>query len=291
MTNPTRVALLQLCATTDVQQNLSTAERLVREAADGGAQIALLPEAYAYIGPHTGKLPILEPVCERQPGSSPILERFCALAAELGTEIVLGGHHEQAEADHSRSEDDDRRRSEPKCYNTAVHIGAHGSVHAAYRKIHLFDVKLDDGTELNESARTLPGHDVVVTETAFGTLGLTVCYDVRFPYLYQALVDRGAIAVCVPSAFTATTGAAHWHTLLRARAIESQCYVLAPAQHGRHNPNRRSYGHSLVVDPWGEIVAELADGDGVLLADIDPTRVSEVRRQLPSLQHRVTLDG
>ncbi|MGE0622806.1 MAG: carbon-nitrogen hydrolase family protein [Pseudomonadales bacterium] len=277
MTSPTRVALLQLCATTDVKSNLACAERLVREARDGGAAMALLPEAYAYIGSHAGKVDILEPVCARQPGSSPILERFCALGAELRMEIVLGGHHETAQ-------------SPERCYNTAVHIGADGAVRAAYRKIHLFDVKLDDGTELRESARTLPGTDVVVTETPFGRLGLTVCYDIRFPYLYQALVDRGAVAVCVPSAFTATTGAAHWHTLLRARAIECQCYVLAPAQHGRHNDSRRSYGHSLVVDPWGEVVAELADGDGVLFADIDPGRVADVRRQLPSLEHRVCLD-
>ena len=277
MSNLTRVALLQLCATTDVSRNISTSERLLREAAERGAAVAFLPEAYAYIGPHSGKLPILEPVCSRGPGEAPILDRFCTLAAETGIEIVLGGHHEQAEV-------------ADKCYNTAVHIGADGAVRAAYRKIHLFDVKLDDGTELNESARTLPGSEVVVTETAFGTLGLSVCYDVRFPYLYQALADRGAIAVCVPSAFTATTGAAHWHTLLRARAIESQCYVIAPAQHGQHNPNRRSYGHSLVVDPWGEIAAELADGDGVLIAAVDPDRVADVRRQLPSLRHRVRLN-
>lgn len=276
MSNPTRVALLQLCATTDVNRNLSTSEGLIREAADRGAAVVLLPEAYAYIGPHAGKLDILEPVRDRQPGSSPILERFCALAAGLGVEIVLGGHHERAETG-------------DRCYNTAVHIDALGAVRAAYRKIHLFDVELDDGTVLNESARTLPGHEVVVTGTAFGILGLTVCYDVRFPYLYQALVDRGAIAVCVPSAFTATTGAAHWHTLLRARAIESQCYVLAPAQHGQHNPSRRSFGHSLVVDPWGEVVAELAGGDGVVVAEVDPARVAAVRRQLPSLEHRVCL--
>lgn len=276
MTTPTRVALLQLCATTDVTENLATSERLVREAAGRGARIALLPEAYAYIGPHAGKVGILEPVLDRRSRPAPILDRFCALAASLGMEIVLGGHHEQASA-------------ADKCYNTAVHVGRDGTVHAAYRKIHLFDVKLDDGTELKESARTLPGSEVVVTDTALGALGLSVCYDVRFPYLYQALVDRGAIAVCVPSAFTATTGAAHWHALLRARAIESQCYVLAPAQHGQHNPSRRSFGHSLVVDPWGEIIAELNDGDGVLIAEVDPGTVADVRRQLPSLQHRVTL--
>lgn len=277
MSSSTRVALVQLCATADVDANVTTAERLARDAADGGADVILLPEAYAFIGAHQAKLEIVEPIIEPSERPAPILDRFRALAADTGTEIVLGGHHELA-ATHP-----------DMCYNTCVHVDADGDVRAAYRKIHLFDVSLDDGTTLAESARTLPGRDVVVTDTALGTLGLSVCYDVRFPYLYQALADAGAIAICVPSAFTATTGAAHWHTLLRARAIESQCWILAPAQHGAHGGQRRSYGHSLVVDPWGEVVAELADGDGILYAEVDPERVAAVRRQLPSREHRVSL--
>ncbi len=276
MSNSTRVALIQLCATDDVAANLATSEDLTRRAAADGARVILLPEAYAFVGPHARKADILESVPPAPGEAAPILARFAAVARETGCELILGGHHE-------------RGPTAEKCYNTCVHIGPDGGIRASYRKIHLFDVALDDGTELKESRRTLPGERVVVTETAFGTLGLSICYDVRFPYLYQALADLGAIAVCVPSAFTASTGAAHWHTLLRARAIESQCYVLAPAQHGAHNAARRSYGHSLVVDPWGEVVAELADGDGVLLAEIDPGRVAAVRRQLPSLEHRVPL--
>ncbi len=279
MSQNTRAALVQLCATTDVAANLDTAEALVREGHAGGAGLILLPEAFAYIGPDAGKREILEPLDGS--GPSPILDRFSSLAAELGSEIVLGGHHERP--------DSQTPGTEGKSFNTCVHIGADGSILAIYRKIHLFDVCLDDGTELRESARTLAGRDVVVSQTGFGTLGLTICYDLRFPYLYQKLVDRGAIAVSVPSAFTATTGAAHWHTLLRARAIEAQCYVIAPAQHGRHNAKRSSYGHSLVIDPWGEVIAELEAGDGVLLADIDPARVDSVRRQLPSLEHRQDL--
>jgi predicted amidohydrolase len=279
MSHTTRVALAQLCATTDVAANLDTAETLVREGHAGGASLILLPEAFAYIGPDAGKREMLEPLDGS--GPSPILDRFAALAAGLGAEILLGGHHEAPPPD--------TPESAGKSFNTCVHIGADGAVRAMYRKIHLFDVALDDGTELRESARTLAGTDVVVTETGFGTLGLTICYDVRFPYLFQKLADRGAIAISVPSAFTASTGAAHWHTLLRARAIESQCYMIAPAQHGRHNPMRRSYGHSLVVDPWGEVIAELETGDGVVFADIDPERVSSVRRQLPSLEHRKDL--
>ncbi len=128
---------------------------------------------------------------------------------------------------------------------------------------------------------------LITTRLPFGLLGLTICYDLRFPYLYQALTDQGAVALTVPSAFTATTGAVHWHTLLRTRAIECQCYVIAPAQHGQHNDRRRSYGHSLIVDPWGEVIAECEDGDGFALAVIDPARVAQVRKQLPSLTHRV----
>lgn len=273
---PHRVALVQLCATTDVAANVSTATALVRQGAAGGAGLVLLPEAYAYIGPDAGKREILEPLDGS--GPSPILDQFRALARELDTEILLGGHHESGPRDGN---------PDNKSFNTCVHLGADGEIRAAYRKIHLFDVSLEDGTQLNESARTLAGEEIVTTSAPFGILGLTVCYDLRFPYLFQSLADRGALAISVPSAFTASTGAAHWHALLRARAIESQCYVMAPAQHGRHNERRSSYGHSLVIDPWGEVIAELTDGDGVLFAEIDPERVTSIRRQLPSLEHRV----
>jgi predicted amidohydrolase len=290
----TRIALIQLCATTDVAANLATSEELIRQAADAGARVILTPEAFAFIGPDKLKREIIEPIPEptpvleeeeaagadrpasTEPATAPILDRCRALARELNVELVLGGHHEIG-------------FTAEKSFNTCVHIGTDGRIRNVYRKIHLFDVQLADGTQLQESARTEPGDDVVVTDTAFGRLGLTICYDIRFPYLYQALVDRGAIAISVPSAFTATTGAAHWHALLRARAIETQCYVLAPAQYGQHNSKRRSYGHSLVIDPWGQIIAEQADGDGVVIADIDPAEVRRVRRELPSLDHRIQL--
>lgn len=272
MSRTTRVALAQLCATMDVPANLATAERLIREGAERGARIVLLPEAFAYIGPDREKRRMLEPLDGSAP--SPILDRCRSLARETGCELIFGHHERPPGQDTSKS------------FNTCVHLDAEGEIRAAYRKIHLFDIDLDDGTSLKESARTLPGSTVLATDTAFGTLGLTICYDLRFPYLFQALVDLGAIAITVPSAFTASTGAAHWHALLRARAIETQCYVLAPAQHGQHNAQRRSYGHSIVVDPWGEVTAELPEGEGVILADLDPDRVSSVRRQLPSLAHR-----
>ena len=155
-----------------------------------------------------------------------------------------------------------------------------------YRKIHLFDVDLADGTTLRESAGVEAGTEVVVTDTAFGKLGLTVCYDVRFPELYRAIVDKGAIAITVPAAFTLTTGKDHWHVLLRARAIESQCYVIAAAQIGKHFGTRVSYGHALICDPWGTIVAECSDGPGYAIAGIDHATIERIRAALPSLRHR-----
>ena len=268
-TSPTSVAALQLCATEDVAQNLKTALELGRNAANAGAQALFFPEAFAYIGREAGKREMLEPL----PQGGPILHAMQELAQDTQCDVVLGGFHEQIPASN-------------KSFNTCVHLDRAGSVRALYRKVHLFDVDLKDGTRLAESKGTEPGDSAVCTELGFGTLGLTVCYDLRFPYLYQNLVDQGAIALTVPSAFTATTGAAHWHALLRARAIETQCYVIAPAQYGQHNPKRASFGHSLIIDPWGEIIAELADGDGWALAEIDPARVADVRAQLPSLRHR-----
>jgi predicted amidohydrolase len=174
----TRVGLVQLCATTDVAANLDTTERLVREAVADGARVVLLPEAFAFIGPDRLKREIVEPIVSDGGADTPILDRCRALARENGIELILGGHHETG----------DTVDGAPKSYNTCVHIGPDGGILATYRKIHLFDVKLADGTELNESARTLAGDRAVVTDTAFGKLGLTICYDVRFPYLYQALV-------------------------------------------------------------------------------------------------------
>jgi predicted amidohydrolase len=254
----------------DVEANLSAAERLVRQAASDGARLVVLPECFAYLGPEEGKLAIAEAL----PAGGPILARMQALARETKSELVLGGFWERgSDAGHVR--------------NACVHLAADGSVRAVYRKIHLFDVDLPDGTKLTESDTVERGHDIVATEAPFGTLGLSVCYDLRFPELYRALVDRGAIALAIPAAFTLTTGKDHWHVLMRARAIESQCWVLAAAQTGRHFGTRQSYGHALICDPWGTIVAECGEGEGVATAWIDPAQVKRVRTQLPSLAHRV----
>ena len=280
------VAVAQMRTTPQVADNLDAVQRLTARAAARGAATVLFPEAFAYLGPDAGKQDILEALpepaaAERSPAASadtfsagPILAACQNIAKAHGMHLILGGFHE-------------RSAQAGKSYNTCVHITADGSIAARYRKIHLFDVALADGTVLSESARTLPGSDIVVSQLPFGTLGLSVCYDLRFPRLYEKLVDAGAIALTVPSAFTASTGKDHWHVLLRARAIECQSYVLAPAQFGHHHGARNSYGHALVVDPWGCVVAECGDGEGLAFAEIDLERIARVRRELPSLQHRV----
>jgi deaminated glutathione amidase len=266
---PLRAAVVQLRSTPDVAANLARVEGLVAEARALGAELVLLPEAFAYLGPEAEKLRIAEPL----PEGGPILARCRELARNLECGLVLGGFHE-------RADDAD------KVYNTCVHVDRSGEVVSLYRKIHMFDVELTDGTHIKESARTAAGDSVVLTPTPFGLLGLSICYDVRFPELYRALAARGAVAITVPSAFTLHTGRDHWHVLLRARAIECQAYVLAPAQWGKHHGNRVSYGHSLIVDPWGCVIAECSDGEGVAVATLDPALVQRVRTELPSLQHR-----
>ena len=266
----TRVAVVQHNAGTDVEQNLSTLETLSTQAACEGAQLITWAEAFAYLGRHDGKKEILEPL----PGGGPILQRCQNLARSLSCDLLLGGFHEAMPGDTER------------CYNTSVYLNSSGEITAMYRKIHLFDVSIPDGPQLMESKQTGPGDSAVCVASPMGTLGLTICYDVRFAALYQRLVDMGAMALTVPSAFTATTGAAHWHALLRARAIENQSYVIAPAQYGQHSANRASYGHSIIIDPWGEILAELPDGDGYVIAEVDPERVVQIRQQVPSLANQ-----
>lgn len=267
---PTKVAVVQHNAGSDVEKNLSTLETLSQQAADHGAQLITWAEAFAYLGRHDGKKAILELL----PEGGPILRRCQALAKRLGCDLLLGGFHEAMQDDPNR------------CYNTSVYLNGQGEIRAMYRKIHLFDVSIPNGPQLMESKQTAPGDTAVCVASPMGTLGLTICYDVRFPALYQRLTEMGAIALTVPSAFTATTGAAHWHALLRARAIESQSYIIAPAQHGAHSANRASYGHSLIIDPWGEVIAELPEGDGYVIAEVDPGRVTEIRSQVPSLANQ-----
>ena len=264
-----KVAAIQMTSGADVEHNLTRAEALCREAAADGARLLVLPECFAYLGPEDGKFALAEPL----PDGGPILKRMSQLARETQSELVLGGFYEQTAAPR-------------KVRNACIHLDEHGRVTAVYRKIHLFDVDLPDGTKLEESAGVEAGQDVVVTDTRAGKLGLSVCYDLRFPELYRKHVDLGATLITVPAAFTLTTGKDHWHVLLRARAIEAQCYVIAAAQTGHHFGTRRSYGHALICDPWGCVVAECSEGEGFAAAAIDNALIERVRTTLPSLRHR-----
>lgn len=265
-----KVAALQLTSIEDVDHNLARVEQLARDAIADGASLVVLPENFEYMGPEDGKFAVAEAL----PEGGPILRRMCALARETKTELILGGFIEKSP-------------KEGKARNACIHIDETGKVKSIYRKIHLFDVDLPDGTKLEESATVEPGSDIVVTDTRAGRLGLSVCYDLRFPELYRKHVDQGATLLTVPAAFTLTTGKDHWHILLRARAIEAQCYVIAAAQYGHHFGTRRSYGHALIADPWGVIVSECSDGEGYAIASIDPGLIERTRTALPSLRHRV----
>ena len=269
----TTVGIVQMCANADADKNVANTLALVQQAADAGAEVVVVPEAFAFIGSERQRNTLLEKLPIEGGPAGPILSSCIETAKTSSTHLILGGFPEQA--------------PDGRAFNTCVHLLPTGEVAASYRKIHLFDVDLADGTRMLESRSTAPGDRAVVTQTPFGGLGLTVCYDMRFPALYQTLADRGAIAIAVPSAFFKNTGGAHWHVLLRARAIESQCYILAAAQHGDHgHRGRQSYGHALVVDPWGTVIAELEEGDGFALAEVDPARVDAVRAELPSLANR-----
>ena len=270
MARNTIVGIVQLCAKTDIAQNLQTASDLASRAVHDGADVVFLPEAFAFIGSDRELRENLENLEEE----GPILNACKEMARKNRVHLVAGGFPECA--------------PEGKAYNSCLHIDPEGSLVARYRKIHLFDVDLADGTRMWESRGTSPGDLAVTTELPFGTLGLSVCYDVRFPHLYQDLVDRGAVALAVPAAFMKSTGRDHWHVLLRARAIECQSYVIAPAQHGDHgHRGRKSFGHAMVVDPWGAVIAECPDeGDAVAVAEIDLAEIERIRTQLPSLKHR-----
>jgi deaminated glutathione amidase len=275
------VAAVQMMSSEDVGRNLERAAELVRQAAAHGATLIGLPENFAYLGGEQDhRLAIAEAVSapesrERSGDSGPILTRMREVARASGAWLILGGFAERGATGLIR--------------NSCVLLNPDGLVTAVYRKIHLFDVDLasvSGGRRFRESDSVEPGSEPVVAETPWGGLGLSVCYDLRFPELYRKLAERGARMIAVPSAFTLETGKDHWHVLLRARAIENQAYVLAPAQYGSHGPTRRSYGHALVTDPWGAVIAECGDHEGFALARIDFDYQDKVRGALPALRHR-----
>ncbi len=263
------IAALQMVSTPDVASNLDTARRLIAEAAQAGAQLVALPEYFCLMGHRDDdKLAIAE-----APGEGPI-QTLLADAARAHGLWVIGGTLP------IRSGDDPRRVRNASCV-----FAPDGLLAARYDKLHLF--RFDNGQESYDEGRVLQAGTAPVTVDAAGLrIGLSVCYDLRFPELYRAMMTPPCDLIAVPSAFTHTTGQAHWELLLRARAVENQCYVIAPAQGGLHENGRRTFGHSLIADPWGEVLAMREEGEGVVLAELDPARIAAVRTQLPALSHR-----
>ncbi len=263
-----RAGLVQMCSGRDVARNLNELSRLVREAAAAGASYVQTPEVSVLMERDRARLFV-----ETRPEEgNPAIAHCQALARELGIWLHLGSMGVLVKPD--------------KIANRSYLFTPEGRIAARYDKIHMFDVELPGGESYRESRNFEPGSKAVLVDLPWGALGLTICYDLRFPALYRALAKAGAQLIAVPSAFTVPTGQAHWHVLLRARAIESQCFILAAAQVGEHESGRTTYGHSLILSPWGEILAE-ADGEGpsVIVADIDLKAVEEARRRVPSLQH------
>lgn len=272
-----RFAAVQVCSTEDVEDNLTRCERLVRQAAAEGAQLVGLPENFAYLGSaRDHKLALAEPLDAPSP-PGPILARMTDLARNARVHLLLGGFPERIPSSPGQA---------PRLGNTSVLLSPEGAIVARYRKIHLFDVEVPGGQTFRESDDVMPGATPVVAATPWGGLGLSICYDLRFPELYRDQSRQGARFAAVPAAFTRQTGPDHWHVLLRARAIENQLYVLAPAQWGQHGGTRASYGHALIVDPWGTVLADCSDKDGYALAPIDLAHQDRLRQRLPCLGHR-----
>ncbi|WP_224245417.1 carbon-nitrogen hydrolase family protein [Hyalangium gracile] len=265
------IAAAQMVSTADKAHNLEAATRLVRQAAGLGARLVGLPENFSWMGSEPDRPSAAESL------DGPTLSRMAQLARELRITLLAGSVLE-AGAPGGR------------LYNTSVLFGPQGERLAVYRKMHLFDVDVGDGATYQESAAVAPGTEVVAANTELGRLGLSVCYDLRFPELYRRLSRDGATLLAVPAAFTLMTGKDHWEVLLRARAIENQCYLFAPAQGGRHSDKRITYGHAMVIDPWGLVTARASEGEGLAIAPMDPELLARIRRNLPCLQHRRLTD-
>ena len=261
-----RVACVQNTATRDVQANVDRACALVDEAVEGGARLVALPETVGLIEPVNEQIPAATFGEDEDIG----LAAFRARARRHGIMLLVGSQ---------------LIREGDKIYNRSFLLDDQGEIRARYDKLHMFDIELKNGEAYRESDAIEPGDRAVIVETPLGKLGLSVCYDLRFGALYRALAQAGSEMITIPAAFTQTTGKAHWHTLVRARAIETGCFVLAPNQCGHHCDKRYSYGHSLIVDPWGEVLADGGAEPGVIFADLDLDRVAKVRNRIPSLKN------
>ena len=259
-------AAVQRSSGTDRAANLSRATALIRTAAARGARLVVLPEVFAWRGPRADEPGAFETI----PGTT--TDMLAAVARACRIHLCIGSILEAVPGD-------------ARAFNTSCLMDADGNIVARYRKIHLFDVDLPGRVTVRESATRAPGDEPVVVLTELGVLGLSICYDLRFPELYRRLVRAGAEVLLVPSAFTFPTGAAHWEVLCRARAIESQCYVIAPDQTGRSPHGFADFGESMIVDPWGRVLARAPDGEGLVTAEIDLDYLARVRSELPSLAH------
>lgn len=267
MTAPFKVACVQTRSGLDMARNLERTLVLAAKARDAGAALIALPEAVNVM--ESDKTRLLGKAFPQD--RDPSLAAYRDFARASGAWVLVGSLI--------------LRHDENKLVNRSFLIGADGEIKAAYDKIHMFDVNLGGAENHRESAAYRPGSKAVLADTPWGRLGMTVCYDLRFPHLYRVLAQKGAKFLSVPAAFTRITGRAHWHVLVRARAIETGCYVFAPAQCGEHAGGRETFGHSLIIDPWGEVLAEGGEEPGFILAALDPDGVDEARRKIPSLEH------
>jgi len=262
-----RAACVQITAGRELAPNIDRARNLVREAFDAGADFVSLPENVTMIEPDTARAREKAVPEDDHPG----LPAFRELAAESGRWLHVGSLS--------------IAREDGRIANRSFLIDGAGGIVARYDKLHLFDVRLGNGESYRESDNVAPGERAVLAPTPWGPIGLTICYDLRFPALYRSLARAGARFLTIPAAFTRTTGRAHWEVLVRARAIETGCFVIAAAQCGEHAEGRSTWGHSLIVDPWGTVMADGGEAEGVILADIDPAEVDRTRRRIPALEH------
>jgi predicted amidohydrolase len=261
-----RAAAVQLQSTPDRDRNLEAADRLTRAAAQAGAELVVLPEKWPVLGTPE------QTIAAAEPYDGPVVRWASELARELGIDLVAGSFSERTGGERGA--------------NTSIHAGPDGEIKATYRKIHMFDVEVG-GKVYKESEREAPGDEIVLTETAQGvSVGMTICYDLRFPELYRILAVKGAQVIAVPAAFTLATTREHWEVLLRARAIEDQAFLVAANQVGEHAPGYRSGGRSMIVDPWGVVLAQAPDKETYVIAELDLERQHEIRRTLPSLANR-----